>query len=152
MIRMTENCIEEFAVELLEKLGYEAVYGPDIAPDGDNSTGSMHDKRESYEQVLLIDRLRKALKRINRNMPADTLEDAIKEIQRIHSPELLTNNETFHRFMTEGIPVSKRVDGEDRGDLIRIITIFWLLTSLPLWKTTITDGLISFCLLTAFRW
>ena len=121
MIRMTENSIEEFAIELLEKLGYEAVYGPDIAPDGDNSTGSMHDKRESYEQVLLIDRLRKALKRINRNMPADTLEDAIKEIQRIHSPELLTNNETFHRFMTEGIPVSKRVDGEDRGDLIWLI-------------------------------
>ena len=121
MTRITENSIEEFAIELLEKLGYESVYGPDIAPDGDTSTGSMFDKRESYEQVLLIDRLRKALKRINRNMPADILEDALKEIRRIHSPELLTNNETFHRFLTEGIPVSKRVDGDDRGDLVWMI-------------------------------
>jgi type I restriction enzyme R subunit len=121
MTRITENSIEEFAIELLEKLGYESVYGPDIAPDGDTSTGSMSDKRESYEQVLLIDRLRKALKRINRNMPADILEDAVKEIRRIHSPELLTNNETFHRFLTEGIPVSKRVDGDDRGDLVWLI-------------------------------
>lgn len=121
MTRITENNIEEFAIELLEKLGYESVYGPDIAPDGDTSTGSMFDKRESYEQVLLIDRLRKALKRINRNMPADILEDALKEIRRIHSPELLTNNETFHRFLTEGIPVSKRVDGDDRGDLVWMI-------------------------------
>ncbi len=121
MTHITENSIEEFAIELLEKLGYESVYGPDIAPDGDTSTGSMFDKRESYEQVLLIDRLRKALKRINRNMPADILEDAVKEIRRIHSPELLTNNETFHRFLTEGIPVSKRVDGDDRGDLVWLI-------------------------------
>ena len=121
MTRITENSIEEFAIELLEKLGYESVYGPDIAPDGDTSTGSMSDKRESYEQVLLIDRLRKALKRINRNMPADILEDAVKEIRRIHSPELLTNNETFHRFLAEGIPVSKRVDDDDRGDLVWMI-------------------------------
>lgn len=115
MKRITENSIEEFAIELLEKLGYELVYGPDIAPDGETP------ERESYEQVLLIDRLRKALKRINRNMPADVLEDAIKEIRRIHSPELLTNNETFHRFLTEGIPVSKRVEGDDRGDLVWLI-------------------------------
>ena len=115
MKRITENSIEEFAIELLEKLGYESVYGPDIAPDGETP------ERESYEQVLLIDRLRKALKRINRNMPADVLEDAIKEIRRIHSPELLTNNETFHRFLTEGIPVSKRVEGDDRGDLVWLI-------------------------------
>ena len=115
MKRITENSIEEFAIELLEKLGYESVYGPDIAPDGETP------ERESYEQVLLIDRLRKALKRINKNRPADVLEDAIKEIRRIHSPELLTNNETFHRFLTEGIPVSKRVEGDDRGDLVWLI-------------------------------
>jgi type I restriction enzyme, R subunit len=34
---------------------------------------------------------------------------------------VLTNNETFHRFLTEGIPVSKRVDGDDRGDRVWLI-------------------------------
>jgi len=33
MIKITENTIEEFAIELLESLGYQYINGPDIAPD-----------------------------------------------------------------------------------------------------------------------
>lgn len=112
---ITENTIEAFAIELFEKLGYDYVYAPDIAPDGDVP------ERESYEQVLLVNRLKKAVARINKSIPEDVQADAIKQIQRIASPELLTNNEIFHRFLTEGIPVSKRVDGDDRGDRVWLI-------------------------------
>jgi len=31
--RITENIIEEFAIELLERLGYQYIYAPDIAHD-----------------------------------------------------------------------------------------------------------------------
>ncbi len=112
---MTESIIESFAIELLNQLGYEYIYAPDIAPDG------KHPERDSYEQVLLLGRLQKAIKRINHGIPADVQAEAIKEIQRIASPELLTNNETFHRLLTEGIPVSKRVNGDDRGDRVWLI-------------------------------
>ncbi len=115
MTRITENIIEAFAIELLNKLGYEYIYAPDIAHDGESP------ERDSYAQVLLLSRLRNAVERINRNIPADAQAEAIKEIQRIASPELLTNNETFHRLLTEGIPVSKRVDGDDRGDRVWLI-------------------------------
>jgi len=115
MTRITENNIEEFAIKLLDKLGYEYIYAPNIAPDGETP------ERKTYEQVLLIDRLQKAVKRINKSIPADAQAEAIKEIQRIASPELLMNNETFHRLLTEGIPVSKRVDGDDRGDRVWLI-------------------------------
>jgi type I restriction enzyme, R subunit len=115
MTRITENIIEAFAIELLDKLGYEYIYAPDIAYDGENP------ERDSYAQVLLLNRLKNAVKRINPGIPADAQVEAIKEIQRIASPELLTNNETFHRFLTEGIPVSKRVDGDDRGDRVWLI-------------------------------
>lgn len=115
MTRITENIIESFAIELLDKLGYEYIYSPDIAPDSENP------ERDSFEQVLLVNRLQNAVKRINHGIPADALAEAIKEIQRISSPELLTNNETFHRLLTEGIPVSKRVDGDDRGDRVWLI-------------------------------
>lgn len=117
---ITENIIETFAIELLDKLGYEYIYAPDIAPDSDASTSSA-DQRESFEQVLLVGRLQNAVKRINQSIPADAQAEAIKEIQRIASPELLTNNETFHRLLTEGIPVSKRIDGDDRGDRVWLI-------------------------------
>jgi type I restriction enzyme R subunit len=115
MTRITENIIEAFAIELLDKLGYEYIYAPDIAHDSENP------QRDSYTQVLLLNRLQNAVKRINHGIPADAQAEAIKEIQRISSPELLTNNETFHRLLTEGIPVSKRVDGDDRGDRVWLI-------------------------------
>ncbi len=115
MTHITENSIESFAIELLEQLGFGYLYGPKIAPDGE------WPERESYEQVLLIPRLRNAVKRINPAIPADAQAEAIKEIQRIASPELLANNETFHRLLTEGIPVSKRVDGHERGDRVWLI-------------------------------
>ena len=123
MTRITENSIEEFAIELLDKLGYEYIYAPDIAPDmlAEAPGQTNGDQRENYEQVLLISRLQNAVKRINKLIPADAQAEAIKEIQRIASPELITNNETFHRLLTEGIPVSKRIDGDDRGDRVWLI-------------------------------
>ncbi|MDD2262494.1 MAG: type I restriction endonuclease, partial [Clostridia bacterium] len=59
MKNISENTIESFAIELFEKLGYQYVYAPDIAPDGNAP------ERESYSQVLLLGRLRKAINRIN---------------------------------------------------------------------------------------
>lgn len=115
MTRITENTIESFAIELLAKLGYEHIHAPNIAPDSENP------ERESFEQVLLLGRLQNAVRKINPSIPADAQAEAIKEIQRISSPELLANNETFHRLLTEGIPVTMRVNGDDRGDRVWLI-------------------------------
>jgi type I restriction enzyme R subunit len=115
MTKITENHIELLAIQRLEALGYKYLYGPDVAPDGTNP------ERDSYHQVLLLNRLKHAVKRINPTIPVDAQNEAIKEIQRIASPELIANNETFHRLLTEGIPVSKRVDGDDRGDRVWLI-------------------------------
>jgi type I restriction enzyme R subunit len=115
MERITENEIEKFAVELLEGSGYQYIYAPSIAPDSETP------ERQSFEDVLLMDRLKTAVGRINPSVPADIREDAIKQIQRLNSPELITNNEAFHRMLTEGINVSIRKDGRSRGDLVWLI-------------------------------
>ncbi len=115
MSKITESQIEKFAIELLEKQGYEYIYAPDIAPD------SKSPERESFEDVLLVERLRKAVARINPAIPADAQEDAIKQILRLNSPELITNNEVFHRMLTEGIKVNLQEKGYDRGDLVWLI-------------------------------
>jgi len=115
MSRITENIIEEFCIELLEKQGYEYIYAPDIAPDSDNPL------RSSFEDVLLSNRLTDAIARINPSIPHDAQIEAIKAISRIHSPELLTNNETFHRMLTEGVKVSYQKDGNQRGDLVWLV-------------------------------
>ncbi len=113
--KITENTIEQFTIELLEGLGYKYIYAPDIAPDGERP------ERNSYEEVLLTARLQNAIRRINPKVPADSLDEAFKEIQRISSPELLANNENFHRMITEGIKVSYQKEGHHRGDLVWLI-------------------------------
>ncbi|WP_220681780.1 type I restriction endonuclease [Methanofollis formosanus] len=44
-------------------MGYEVLYGPEIAPDG------THPERESYREPLLTGRLRAALLRLNPDLP-----------------------------------------------------------------------------------
>ncbi|MBL7083405.1 MAG: type I restriction endonuclease subunit R [Candidatus Aminicenantes bacterium] len=115
MERITESAIEKFAIEVLEKQGYQYIYAPDIAPDSETP------EREIFEDVLLTERLQTAVGRINPSIPTDIREDAIKQIQRLNSPELIANNEAFHRMLTEGIKVSYQKDGNSRGDLVWLI-------------------------------
>jgi len=115
MTKITEDAIELLAIERLEALGYEYIYAPNIAPD------SNHPERDSYEDVLLLDRLKMAIQRINPSIPHDSQIEALKEIQRINSPELLTNNESFHRLLTEGVKISYQKDSSERGDLVWLI-------------------------------
>jgi type I site-specific restriction-modification system R (restriction) subunit/very-short-patch-repair endonuclease len=115
MSRISESEIETFAIELLERLGYQYIYAPDIAPDSETP------ERDRFEEVLLLERLRTAVARINPSIPADAREEAIKQIQRLNSPELITNNEAFHRMLTEGIKVIYQDKGHERGDLVWLV-------------------------------
>ncbi|MBN1932524.1 MAG: type I restriction endonuclease subunit R [Desulfobacterales bacterium] len=115
MIKLTESDLELFTIEQLEKLSYQYIYAPDIAPDGEKP------ERQSFEDVLLLGQLREAVGRINPNVPMDAREDALKQIQRLNSPELIANNEAFHRMLTEGIRVTYQKDGISRGDLVWLI-------------------------------
>ncbi|AGX88486.1 type I restriction endonuclease subunit R [Candidatus Symbiobacter mobilis] len=115
MDKLTESAIETFAIGLFEKLGYQYIYGPDIAPDSETP------ERERFEDVLLLKRLRSAVARINPSIPADVREEAIKQVQRLNSPELIANNEAFHRMLTEGIKVVYQDRGNERGDLVWLV-------------------------------
>ncbi|MFA7017634.1 MAG: type I restriction endonuclease subunit R [Sphaerochaetaceae bacterium] len=115
MSGITENKIEEYTIQLLENLGYEYFYGPDIAHD------SLNPQRASFSEVILPDKIKSAIQRINRLLPPSTHESAFKELLRINAPELVANNESFHRMLTEGIKVMYQKDGHERGDLIWLI-------------------------------
>jgi type I restriction enzyme R subunit len=83
---MNEDTIEAFALERLEAMRYGCAYGPTIAHDGEQP------ERECYEQVLLVGRLQEAVRRINPTVPALALEQAVKELARIASPERLVRS------------------------------------------------------------
>ncbi|MBF0099487.1 MAG: type I restriction endonuclease subunit R, partial [Desulfobacterales bacterium] len=69
----------------------------------------------------LLDRLKMGVRRINPSISPDVLDTAIKQIQRLNSTELIANNESFHRLLTEGINVTYQKDGNSRGDLVWLI-------------------------------
>ena len=115
MPTLTESKIEEFAIGLFEQLGYSYFYGPDIAPDG------VCPKRASFEEVVMTENLRSAVYRINPKLSQEVCDEAVNKVLRIASPDLLANNETFHRMLTEGIPVSVHRDGSERGELVWLV-------------------------------
>jgi type I restriction enzyme R subunit len=103
--------LEEATLEWFEELGYETIFGPDIAPDGE------YPEREDYSDVILGDRLRQALSLINPGLPSDALEDAFRQITIPQSPSLLMNNKAFQKMITDGIDVQvKQPDASYRTE------------------------------------
>lgn len=112
---ITESHIEEFALEELAKLSWGYAYGPDISPEGASPA------RSSFEDVVLTDKLRSAVSKINPNIPADALEQAVQKVLRIYSPDLLYNNETFHELLIEKVRIPYQQDGFERSHEIALV-------------------------------
>lgn len=101
---ITESDIEQAALEILTELGYGTLYGPDIAPPPDG----INPQRQSYSDVVLIGRLKDAIDRLNPTIPKEAREEALKKVLRSDSPNLISNNQNFHKLLTDGIPVEYR--------------------------------------------
>jgi type I restriction enzyme R subunit len=113
---MTEAIVEDAALDYLRSLGYQTLSGPVVAEDGSAP------ERASYEQVVLLGRLRDAAVRINPDLPAAVVDDAIRMSLRSESQNTLAENERFHRLLVDGVPVEHRLaDGSIRTSLVWLI-------------------------------
>ena len=112
---MTEDQLEQEALGWLAGLGYSHLYGPDISPDGDNP------ERADYRQVLMVDRLRAAVDRLNKGIPIRAREDAVQQVVDLGIPVLLSANRYFHKLLAGGVPVQYQREGETIGDYVRLI-------------------------------
>src|SRR5437016_5396504 len=114
--RVTESAVEEAALTWFEDLGYTVLHGPDIAP------GEPAAERAAYNEVVLQDRLRTAIARINPTIPSETLAEALGKVLRAEHPSLYGNNHRFHAFLTEGVDVEyRRSDGTIAGDKVGLV-------------------------------
>lgn len=110
-----ESQLEEATLEWFEELGYEVVFAPDIAPEGEYA------EREDYSDVILSDRLREALSRINPKMGSDAIEEAYRKILIPQSPSLIMNNKMFQKMITDGIDVQvKQKDASYKTEKIYV--------------------------------
>ena len=115
MSSFTESVVEDAALAWLESLGYTVKHGPEIAP------GELFAERADYGQVVLAERLRQALVRLNPTLPAEAVDDAFRKITRLDGATLDTRNRAFHRLLVDGVNVEYRVDGAIRGAQARLL-------------------------------
>lgn len=113
---MNENIVEQAALGWFEFLGYHTARGADISPGGGSPL------RERYEDVVLLPRLKAALRRLNPNMPEDAIVQAVTIVSRPPEPTPEQNNRWFHTLLTDGVPVEYRTpEGETRGDKAKLL-------------------------------
>ena len=106
-----EEDLENISIEWFKEIGYSFVHGPDIAPDGN------YPEREDLRQIFLIGRLKSALRRLNPDVPTQTIESAILQITNNNVPGLLASNRLFHEWITTGFQISYMNGNEEKGFL-----------------------------------
>ncbi|MFZ2955431.1 MAG: type I restriction endonuclease subunit R [Candidatus Ozemobacteraceae bacterium] len=118
MTTFTESIVEEAALTWFEELGYEVLSGPDIAVDTPNAERT----DPNYRDVIIEQRLRNALTRINPDLPAEAIEDAYRKLTRTDAPSLVERNRAVHRMLVDGITVEyRRPDSSIAGVQARVI-------------------------------
>jgi type I restriction enzyme R subunit len=112
---ITENIIEQSAIEILQSQGWEYANGKEISPEG------LFCERENFSRIVLLHRLRTAIATINPTIPLDAQEAAVQKVLRIASPDLLHNNEEFHRLLVEKVKIPYQENGYERSHEVALI-------------------------------
>ena len=116
MATLKESVVEEAALAWLEISGWHVRNGADIAP------GESVAERDDFGQVVLAQRLRDALARLNRSLPAEALDDAFRKLTRPEGADLIVHNRALHRLLVDGVTVEYRdAEGKVRGAQARAI-------------------------------
>jgi len=115
MALITEDHLEQQCLEWFKELGYAYAFAPDLAPDGTTP------ERTDFRQVILTGRLRSALQRLNPEVPASTIESAVLQLANPNVPGLLASNRNFHRWMTQGLPITYLDGNQQVGIRLKVI-------------------------------
>ncbi len=106
--KFTENAYEQTLIALFrDELGYAYECGYEVE----------RDYREPFYRADLV----ASMRRLNPSLPADAMEQGIKQITNISIGTLEQNNEQFTLWMQNGLEVGYLQDGEERTTLMRLI-------------------------------
>ncbi len=110
-VKFTESDVEAAFITWLGGQGYPYAAGKDLIKE-----------RGSPRKTLLLPRIEHALQRLNPDLPQAALDEALRQITRLESPDLLSDNMAFHKMLTRGIPLDVRhEDGSIRGETIWLV-------------------------------
>jgi type I restriction enzyme R subunit len=113
---LNESIVEDACLEWFGELGYAVGHGPHLAPSEPAA------ERDSFCEVVLVGRLREAIRRLNFSIPEEAREDALRKVLRVGQPALLQTNRAFHKMLRDGVDVEyPREDGSIKGDKVVLV-------------------------------
>lgn len=112
---LNEQQLEELCLNWFQQVGWRFAHGPDIAPD------SSAPERTDYRQVFLRERLLAALARINPQIPAAALEQAMHALQTVSEPQMVVRNRSVHRLLLSGVAVEFEIGEQKKQDWVYFI-------------------------------
>jgi len=113
---LNESIVEDAALTWFGELGYDVGHGPQIAP------GEAASERDSFGEVVLVNRLRDAIERLNPTIPDEAREGALCKVLRVAMSSLIQTNRALHGMLRDGVDVEySRPDGSIKGDKVRLI-------------------------------
>ncbi|QFU25640.1 HsdR family type I site-specific deoxyribonuclease [Staphylococcus haemolyticus] len=114
--QFNEDDLEQVALEWLQSIGYDYKKGNEISMTG------LAPERKSDKDVVLHERLEKALRKINSDIHPRFIEKAIHELTLEKSPNLLENNLTFHENLINGIEIEDYDnEGQSIVEIVKIV-------------------------------
>jgi type I restriction enzyme R subunit len=115
--RVEEAAVEYFtgAGPAIRGLGWQSLHGSELTPE------VAPEERATYADTILEQRFRRALRRINPQLPDEALDAAARAVLQLNSPSLEENNLAFHRMLTRGVIVEVRKVAGVRGELVRLV-------------------------------
>lgn len=115
MAIITEDHLEQQCLAWFQELGYTHVFAPHLDSDGTSP------ERPDFRQVILTGRLRSALQRLNPEVPVGTIESAVLQLTNPNVPGLLASNRNFHRWITQGLPITYLDGNQQVGIRLKVI-------------------------------
>jgi type I restriction enzyme R subunit len=112
---ISEEQVELQSIEWFKELGYQFKDGYEIAPEGVSS------ERDDFRQVILEDRLKSALIKINPDIPNQTIQNSIPLILNPNIPGLLNCNREMHKWITRGLKVTFIENNQEVGRQLKLI-------------------------------
>lgn len=113
---LNESVVEDAALSWFRELAYAIGHGPHLAP------GEPAAERASFGDVVLVGRLRVAIRKLNPAIPEEAREEALRKVLRVGTSSLTQTNRNFHAMLRDGVPVEyKRADGSIAGDHARLV-------------------------------
>ena len=112
---INEDQVEDQSIKWFEELGYQYLNGYNISPDGINP------ERENFKKVILENRLKSSLIRINPDIPADTINNSLTQILNPNIPGLLNCNRQMHNWITKGLKVTYMENNQEIGKQLKLI-------------------------------